>query len=333
MPNQSEDPDIRGCGILYFSKQSEAKASIVCVKVFHEKEDKKGSEPVVKKRKKMALGRGLDALIPDIESIRDVQREFFNCDIGMIRPNRYQPRRRFSEEELKELSHSIKMQGVIQPLLVRKDTSGYELVTGERRLRAAKLAGLKQVPVVLKEVTDSKLLEISIIENVQREDLNPIEESEGYRRLMTEFNLKQNEVAKRVGKSRSAVANCLRLRQLPDSIKALILDGTLSMGHARALLGADTTAQQNSASRIVVSKGLSVRETERLVRRMQSQKKAYKGPSKGFEEIYISDLADELSQHLGTRVQIKRKGRKGKVEIEFYNDDDLDRLIRLLRET
>jgi len=296
------------------------------------KKAKKGSEPAVKKRKKMALGRGLDALIPDIESIRDVPNVFFNCDIGMIRPNRYQPRRRFSEEELMELSHSIKMQGIIQPLLVRKDTSGYELVTGERRLRAAKLAGLKQVPVVLKEVTDSKLLEISIIENVQREDLNPIEESEAYRRLMTEFNLKQNEVAKRVGKSRSAVANCLRLRQLPDAIKAQILDGTLSMGHARALLGADTTAQQNSASRMVVSKRLSVRETERLVRRMKSQKKAHKGPSKRFEEIYISDLADELSQHLGTRVQIKRKGRKGKIEIEFYNDDDLDRLIRLLRE-
>ncbi len=296
------------------------------------KKAKKGSEPAVKKRKKMALGRGLDALIPDIESIRDVPNVFFNCDIGMIRPNRYQPRRRFSEEELMELSHSIKMQGIIQPLLVRKDTSGYELVTGERRLRAAKLAGLKQVPVVLREVTDSKLLEISIIENVQREDLNPIEESEAYSRLMTEFNLKQNEVAKRVGKSRSAVANCLRLRQLPDAIKAQILDGTLSMGHARALLGADTTAQQNSASRMVVSKRLSVRETERLVRRMKSQKKAPKEPLKGVEEIYISDLADELSQHLGTRVQIKRKGRKGKVEIEFYNDDDLDRLIRLLRE-
>lgn len=296
------------------------------------KKAKKGSEPAVKKRKKMALGRGLDALIPDIESIRDVPNVFFNCDIGMIRPNRYQPRRRFSEEELMELSHSIKMQGIIQPLLVRKDTSGYELVTGERRLRAAKLAGLKQVPVVLREVTDSKLLEISIIENVQREDLNPIEESEAYSRLMTEFNLKQNEVAKRVGKSRSAVANCLRLRQLPDAIKTQILDGTLSMGHARALLGVDTTAQQNSASRMVVSKRLSVRETERLVRRMKSQKKAHKEPLKGVEEIYISDLADELSQHLGTRVQIKRKGRKGKVEIEFYNDDDLDRLIRLLRE-
>ena len=297
------------------------------------KKTKKGSEPAVKKRKKMVLGRGLDALIPDIESIQDIPKEFFNCDIGMIRPNRYQPRRRFSEEELRELSHSIKMQGVIQPLLIRKANSGYELVAGERRLRAAKLAGLKQVPVVLKEVTDSKLLEISIIENVQREDLNPIEESEAYRRLMTEFNLKQNEVAKRVGKSRSAVANCLRLRQLSDAIKAQIMDGTLSMGHARALLGADTAALQNSASRVVVSKGLSVRDTERLVRRMKSQKKAFKEPSKGFEEIYISDLSDELSQLLGTRVQIRRKGRKGKVEIEFYNDDDLDRLIRLLRET
>lgn len=297
------------------------------------KKIKNGSKPTstVKKRKKMALGRGLDALIPDIESIQDIPREFFNCDIGMIRPNRYQPRRRFSEEELRELSRSIKMQGVIQPLLVRKDTSGYELVTGERRLRAAKLAGLKQVPVVLKELTDAKLLELSIIENVQREDLNPIEQSEAYRRLMTEFNLKQDEVAKRVGKSRSAVANFLRLLQLPDAIKAQIADGVLTMGHARALLGADTTAQQNSASHMIVSKRLSVRETERLVRRMKSQKEDFKGPLKGIEETYISDLADELSQHLGTRVRIRRKGRKGKVEIEFYSDDDLDRLIRLLR--
>jgi ParB family chromosome partitioning protein len=205
---------------------------------------KSGSNP--RKRKKLALGKGLDALIPDIDPAQDGQREYFQCDINLIQPNRYQPRRRFSEEELTELCDSIKAQGIIQPLLVRKHDSGYELIAGERRLRAAKKAGLRKVPVIIKSVTDEKLLEISIVENIQREDLNPIEKAEAYHLLISEFNLTQDRAALQVG---SAVANFLRLRQLPDQIKESIINGTLSMGHARALLGSETPAQQIAAWR------------------------------------------------------------------------------------
>lgn len=285
-----------------------------------------------KKRKKIALGRGLGALIPNIESIEDEPREYFQCDIGLIRPNRYQARLRFSEDELEELSRSIKEQGIIQPLLVRKDTNGYELVAGERRLRAAKMAGLNQVPVVIKNITDAAMLEISIVENIQRENLNPMEEAEAYHQLIAEFNLTQDQAAKRVGKSRSSVANVLRLRQLPEQIKADITNGALSMGHARALLGAETSAQQSAAWRAVVSKGLSVRETESLIKRLKMEKKKPKNSTASSEKIYFSGLADDLSHHFGTRVQIKKHGQRGKIQIEFYNDDDLDRLLSLLRQ-
>ena len=290
---------------------------------------KSGSNP--RKRKKLALGKGLDALIPDIDPAADSQREYFQCDINLIQPNRYQPRRRFSEDELTELSDSIKAQGIIQPLLVRKHASGYELVAGERRLRAAKKAGLRKVPVIIKSVTDEKLLEISIVENIQREDLNPIEKAEAYHILISKFNLTQDRAALQVGQSRSAVANFLRLRQLPDQIKESILNGTLSMGQARALLGCETPAQQTTAWRAVVSKGLSVRETENLVKRLKAKKKTKEKMRPGPEEIYFSDLADELSRRFGTKVQIQRRGQKGKVEIEFYNSQDLDRLINLLK--
>ncbi len=171
-----------------------------------------------KKTKKIALGRGLDALIPGIDTVEDRSKEYFQCDIELIRPNRFQPRLRFSDDELEELSRSIKEHGIIQPLLVREDDNGYELATGERRLRAAKIAGLSHVPVVVKNITDSDLLEMSIVENIQREDLNPMEEAEAYNMLITEFDLTQDQVAVRVGKSRSAVANFLRLRQLPEQI-------------------------------------------------------------------------------------------------------------------
>ncbi len=294
--------------------------------------NKKVSISGSKKRKKMALGRGLDALIPDIESIEDKPKEYFLCDVELIRPNRYQSRMRFSEDELKELCQSIKEQGIIQPLLIRKDDNRYELVAGERRLLAAKMAGLTQVPVIVKKVTDAGLLEMSIIENIQREDLNPVEEAEAYHRLMTEFNLTQDQAAKRVGKSRSAVANFLRLRQLPEQIKTSIMDGALSMGHARALLGAEAPARQRAIWKTVVSKKLSVRETEALINRLKSKKKKPKRSIASSEEIYFADLADDLSRHFGTKVQIKRHGQKGKVEIEFYNNDDLDRLIGLLKQ-
>lgn len=285
-----------------------------------------------KKTKKIALGRGLDALIPGIDTVEDRSKEYFQCDIELIRPNRFQPRLRFSDDELEELSRSIKEHGIIQPLLVREDDNGYELATGERRLRAAKNAGLSHVPVVVKSITDSDLLEMSIVENIQREDLNPMEEAEAYNMLITEFNLTQDQVAVRVGKSRSAVANFLRLRQLPEQIKISIIDGALSMGHARALLGAKTSAQQNAAWRSVISKGLSVRETENLIKRLKSGEIKPKESSPSSEQRYLLSLAEDLSRHFGTQVQIKRRGQTGTVEIKFYSNDDLDRLLSLLKQ-
>jgi ParB family chromosome partitioning protein len=292
----------------------------------------KNAGPVSVKRKKMALGKGLGALIPDIETEQENKKDYFYCDTYLIRPNRFQPRRRFTDEDLAELSESIKAQGILQPLLVRQDETGYELITGERRLRAAKRAGLTQVPVLIKRVKDDKLLEMAIVENIQREDLNPIEEAEAYHRLITQLKLTQDQASARVGKSRSAVANFLRLRQLPDQIKAGITDGTLSMGHARALLGAETSAQQLAAWRSVVSKKLSVRETEALIRRLKAEKKKPRASENRSEQIHLSRLAEDLSRHFGTKIMIKKHGRKGKVEIEFYSNDDLDRLIHRLRQ-
>jgi ParB family transcriptional regulator, chromosome partitioning protein len=297
------------------------------------------SAPAAKPRKKMALGKGLGALIPGPSAAPAVQpddreRAYLLCDIDLIHPNRYQPRRNFAEEELEELSRSIREQGVIQPLLVRKDSHGhdpgYELIAGERRLRAAKLAGLTRVPVVVKELSDTRMLEMSIVENVQREDLNPLEESGAYHRLMSEFGLTQEQVAERVGKSRSAIANFLRLRQLPEEIKATLMDGTLSMGHAKVLLGAQNTAQQMEVWRQIVTRELSVRETEILLNRLKNPPPPPENPEPGSEEIYFSGVADNLSHRFGTKVRINRRGKKGRVEIEFYSNDDLDRLLHLL---
>jgi ParB family chromosome partitioning protein len=293
----------------------------------------KNAGPVSVKRKKMALGKGLGALIPDIETEQENKKEYFYCDTDLIRPNRFQPRRRFTDEDLAELAESIKSQGILQPLLVRQDETGYELITGERRLRAAKRAGLTQVPVLIKRVNNDKLLEMAIVENIQREDLNPVEEAEAYHRLITQLKLTQDQASARVGKSRSAVANFLRLRQLPDQIKAGITDGTLSMGHARALLGAETSTQQLAAWRSVVSKKLSVRETEALIKRLKAEKKKPRASKNRSEQIHLSRLAEDLSRHFGTKIMIKKHGQKGKVEIEFYNNDDLDRLIHRLRQT
>ena len=295
------------------------------------KATEKSSRPI--RRKKVALGKGLGALIPEIEEADERPKDFFYCDIELIRPNRFQPRLQFPEDELDELCQSIKEQGILQPLLIREEKDGYQLIAGERRLRAAKKAGLTQVPVVIKRISDSKLLELSIVENIQRANFNPIEESEAYHRLITEFNLTQDQAATRVGKSRSAVANFLRLRQLPDQIKASILDESLTMGHARALLGAENSAQQMAAWRAVVKKGLSVRETEDLIRSLKNEKKKPKVPRKSSEDRYLVSLAEDLSRHFGTKITIKKHGQRGKVQIEFYSNDDLDRLIERLRQT
>ena len=293
-------------------------------------EDKPKKQPAAgRQRKKVALGRGLDALIPDLSQEKAGSRDFFSCEIDRIRPNRYQPRRHFSETDLDELRRSIAEQGILQPLLVRPDGRGYELIAGERRLRAAKMAGLTAVPVMVKTISDSELLAVSIIENIQRADLNPLEEADAYHRLMTEFSLTQEQVADRVGKGRPTVANFLRLRSLAEPIQASILSGELSMGHARALLSAESGARQLAAWRRVIKEGLSVRETEALVRRLKNEAPPEK-PVRAPEDPYFSDLAERLSRRFGTRVKIQRRGKKGKLEIEFYSDDDLDRLLALL---
>ena len=279
------------------------------------------------------MGRGLDALIPGLDSQKPADNDFFECDIDLIRRNRHQPRRRFSEDELQELSDSIQAQGIIQPLVVRKLDGGYELVAGERRLRAARKAGLKQVPVIVRAVDDTEMLEMSLVENIQREDLNPMEEADAYHRLITEFRLTQDQAAKRVGKSRSAVANFLRLRNLPQPIKESISDGSVSMGHARALLGIENPTARMQLWKAILRKGLSVRETETLARQSKSPPKAKKPSQPSSEQLYFSDVAEDLSRHYGTKVQIKRSGKIGKVEIEFYGDQDLDRLIGMLKKS
>ncbi|AOY57834.1 ParB/RepB/Spo0J family partition protein [Desulfococcus multivorans] len=289
------------------------------------------SETSSKKRKKMALGKGLGALIPKMEasSPPSVDGKYFKCDLHRILPNRYQPRRRFSEEDLRELSASIKEQGIIQPLVVRESGGGYELIAGERRFRAAKMAGLAQVPVVVKSLPSEGLLEMSLVENIQRENLNPIEESDAYHRLMTEFGLNQEQVAVRVGKSRPAVANFLRLRQLPEEIRSAMVEGRFSMGHAKAVLGLDNPAHQRDIFQLVITKDLSVRETEILVNRLKAVQKDPESPEPSSEDIYFASVAEDLSRRLGTKVQIKRRGRRGKMMIEFYTDEDLDRLLEI----
>jgi ParB family chromosome partitioning protein len=285
------------------------------------------------KRKKLALGKGLGALIPETDANLDSSGDYFFCDIGLIRPNRFQPRRRFSEAELQELVASIREQGVLQPLIVRKSAPGFELIAGERRWRAARQAGLAQVPVVVKAVSDDQLLEMSLVENIQREDLNPMEQAEAYHGLITQLALTQDQVAGRVGKSRSTVANFLRLRHLPEQVKESIVAGDLSMGHARALLASENSAHQLAAWREVVSQGLSVRDTEDLMRRLKSAKKEPRvSPKRSSEDVHLTSLAEDLSRQLGTKVLIRTSGRQGRIEIEFYSNDDLDRLITRLRQ-
>jgi ParB family chromosome partitioning protein len=291
------------------------------------------SQDTPSKRKKLALGRGLEALIPDTApGTEPAPGEYFLCDIQLLQPNRFQPRRQFAEAELEELAESIRGQGILQPLMVRKSDAGFELIAGERRLRAARRAGLSQVPVVVKTVSDDQLLEMSLVENIQRADLNPIEEAEAYHRLIHQFKLTQDQAAERVGKSRSAVANYLRLRQLPEPIQASIVAGALSMGHARALLGAESPTLQMTAWRAVMAQGMSVRQTEDLVRRLRSPKKAPRAGSKSSEATYLTSLSEDLSRHLGTKVTIRKSGRQGRLEIEFYSNDDLDLWIERLRQ-
>lgn len=273
---------------------------------------------------KKVLGRGIGALLP----VEEEDKKLIICGIEEIVPNRYQPRKVFDSEKLKELAASVKENGVIQPLLARRTDSGYELIAGERRWRAAQMAGLRDVPVIIREVRDTEMLELALIENIQRAELNPIEEAEGYQKLISEFDYTQEELSIRVGKERSTIANYLRLLRLPEQIKEDISKGAVSTGHAKAILGLEAPQRQIEAHAIVVKKGLSVRETESLVKRIakgQPVKKAQKASAD------IDRLQEGLMRSLGTKVRIAGSGRKGRIVIEYYSSDELDRLVSILR--
>ena len=294
--------------------------------------------------KKKGLGKGLDSLIPDNKSMKSVTSEktveskedaaaksgVQVMKINEVEPNRDQPRKNFDEDALLELSDSIKQFGVLQPLLVRKRKDYYEIIAGERRWRAAKLAGVKEVPVIEKEYTDQEILEIGLIENIQRENLNPIEEAIAYKRLLEEFNLKQDEVAERVSKSRTAVTNSMRLLKLSDKVQQMIIDDMISTGHARALLAIDDPELQYTLANKIFDEKLSVRETEKLVKEIKNPKKPKEKKPVANSFIY-QDLEEKMKSVFGTKVSIASKGKgQGKIEIEYYSDDELEHLFDMM---
>ncbi|KAF0220848.1 MAG: chromosome partitioning protein ParB [Geobacteraceae bacterium] len=274
--------------------------------------------------KKTGLGRGMAALLPVVE---EEGKSYFSCPIEEIRPNKAQPRKTFATEKLEELAASIREKGIIQPLVVRKKSDHYELIAGERRWRAAQKAGLREVPVVIQDVSDDTALEMALIENIQREDLNAVEEAEAYHALLEKFSLSQEELAKRVGKERSTVANSLRLLKLPAEIKRDIVEDRLTMGHARALLALDSPEQVKEAREEIVKKHLTVRAAESLVKKLKTNrvKKQKKEP-----EPHLSDLLEQLKRHFKAKVAIRHGSRGGKIEIGFNNLDELTRIIDLL---
>ncbi len=291
--------------------------------------------------RKGGLGKGLDSLIADKVSegshpeLSVEKKADMMVPISKVEPNREQPRKNFDEDALLELSESIKQFGVLQPLLVQDKKDYYEIIAGERRWRAAKLAGLKKVPVIVKHLTTQEIVEISLIENIQRENLNPIEEAVAYKRLLNEFNLKQDEIAERVSKSRTAVTNSMRLLKLNEKVQEMVIDDMISTGHARALLGITDEDKQYAMAQKIFDEKLSVRETEKLVKKMQKQKET---PPKTVDQdlekyaVIYQDLAEKMKGILGTKVSINQKNAKsGKIEIEYYSPDELDRIYELLQ--
>lgn len=283
------------------------------------------------------LGKGLDSLIPaqapKVEAVESDVRTEDNSQgnyvkITKVEPNREQPRKNFDEDSLLELAESIKQFGLLQPILVQDRKSYYEIIAGERRWRAAKMAGLKEVPVIIKDLTDQEIVEISLIENIQREDLNPIEEALAYKRLLTEFHLKQDEVAERVSKSRTAVTNSMRLLKLCEEVQQMIIDDMISTGHARALISIEDAEQQYTIAQKIFDEKLSVRDVEKLVKNLNTPPKQKKTiqTDKALQIIY-QDVEEKLKQALGTKVLISSKGEgSGKLEIEFYSHDDLEKI-------
>ena len=280
--------------------------------------------------KKMGLGKGLGALIPEMEP--DESRNLLYCGIEEIRPNRSQPRKHFDESKLQELADSIRAKGVLEPLIVKKAADGYELIIGERRWRAAQKAGLKEVPVLVKEMDDREVLEASLIENVQRDDLNPLEEAGAYIRLVEEFGISQEELGTRLGKDRTTISNTLRLLKLPPEVKEQLLHNRISSGHARAILSLEMKEKQRELCNLIIQKGLSVREAEALAKQWSKKPKKVTIPErKGRDlESQLNALGDSLRQFLGTKIKIAIKGKRGKIEIEYYSFEDLERIIETI---
>ncbi len=304
--------------------------------------------------KRKGLGKGINNLIPETDVIRstpkkktqkkevvkEVVKEVIKevkvpvpgdtmMKISDIEPNREQPRKNFDKEALQELADSIKQFGIIQPIVVQKKDDYYEIIAGERRWRAAKLAKLKEVPVIIKEYSDREVMEIALIENIQRKDLNPIEEALAYKSLIDEYSLKQEELANRVSKSRTAIANSMRLLKLTDSVQNMLINDEISMGHARALLTLEQEDLQIEAAKTIVSKGLSVRDTEKLVKSILNPKQV-KLPIPSAEAAIYDAIANKLREKMGTKVSINhKKNGKGKIEIEYYSQEELERLLEM----
>jgi len=275
---------------------------------------------------KQALGKGLGALIPDLSALNDKERKALGIaeiELDKIVPNEYQPRKTFQDDALKELAASIKEHGVIQPIIVHRIGTNYGLIAGERRWRASRLAGLKTIPALVKEATKRELIEQALIENIQREDLNPLEAAEAYKRLQDEFKLTQEDLAKRVGKERSTVTNFLRILSLPKEVKQDLAAGKLTMGHAKALLSLERVRDQIQAGLMIVKKGLSVREAEAIAARLKNPPKEKK-PRQGHE---LKAVEEKLRKSLGTKVSIAAKAKGGRIVIEYYSAEELDRIL------
>lgn len=285
------------------------------------------------------LGKGLDSLIPNnvgdkkekASTNTEVKGPESIVKITKVEPNRSQPRKNFDEDSLQELADSIKQYGLLQPILVQDKENHYEIIAGERRWRASKLAGLKEVPVIIKNYSPQEIVEISLIENIQRQDLNPIEEAQAYKRLLTEFNLKQDEVAERVSKSRAAVTNSIRLLKLCDEVQQMLIDDMISTGHARALLAIENPELQYSIAQKIFDEKLNVRDVEKLVKNLGKPEKPKKKQEDPALDVIYNDISEKLKKKLSTKVTVSPKGNgAGKIEIEFYNHEDLDRLLDMI---
>ncbi|WP_196001793.1 ParB/RepB/Spo0J family partition protein [Clostridium sp. 1001271B_151109_B4] len=288
--------------------------------------------------KKFGLGKGLNALIPEDTMIlekKETKVESKNegytlIDINLIKNNDSQPRKRFDDERIMELAESIKSNGIVQPLILKKDNSEYVIVAGERRWRAAKSIGIKEVPAVVMDLTEKQVLEISLIENIQREDLNSIEEATAYKRLISDFSLTQEQLSKRIGKSRVAITNTLRLLNLSDDVQQYIIEGVISEGHGRALLAITDSKLQCELAQNVIDDKLSVRELEIMIRKLKDDSGRSKNKSRKENNPYYKDVTERLENYFGTKVNITNKNNKGKIEIEYYSEEDLQRILEII---